>query len=143
MSKSSRIQSNLLQQNCFVRDVLRADDLKSPDLDSEENFSSFETLDEVSVPDGIKLQRSIEVYPITPQYVNSFVDSSDYRNDPVSAVNSSLKRVNLGDISSLQKFLSLDESSQRRLYSELSKRFASSTPSAPSAPSTSSVPEVK
>lgn len=149
-SKTSRIQSNLLQQNCFVRDVLRANDLSSPDLDLDENSSFFETLDEVSVPDGIKLQRSSEKYPITPQYVNSFVDTSDYHMDPLGSVSSSPRGVNLGDISVLQSLLAKDESSLRSLYSELSKRFSvSTTPVVPAAgaaavsPATSDNKEVK
>lgn len=116
---SSRIQSNLLQQNCFVRDVTRKVDIQGsvPDF--------FESLDEVVTDKGIELKRSVEPYPITPQYVSSFADSSDYRKDPLQAISSGVNRQNLGDISDVQRVAALDFSDARALYERLKKQFDS------------------
>lgn len=123
---SSRVQSNLLQQNCFVRDVVRKVDLKSENSDS-----CFVSLDEVSSENGVSFVPHKYPYPITPQYVNSFVDSSDYRRDPVSAINNGIKRQNLGDVSSIQSVLDMDSSLQRSIYEQLSAKFAQSVKSQP------------
>lgn len=100
---SSRVHSDLLQQNCFVRDVVRKVDLLSsaPPV-------SYVSLDSVTIPDGIKLVETENPYPITPEYVNSFVEGSDYRNDLVSALSSVSSSPNLGDIRCLQDASSMD-----------------------------------
>lgn len=127
---SSRVQSNLLQQNCFVRDVVRKVDLKSENSDS-----CFISLDEVLSENGVSFVPRKYPYPITPHYVNSFVDSADYRRDPVSAINNGVKRQNLGDISQIQSVLSMDSSLQRSLYEQLSAKFSKSVdPNKPNNP---------
>lgn len=121
MSKinNSRVQSNLLQQNCFVRDVTT----KSA-LSLSSSFDSFVSLDEVITSKGVELKKTENPYPITPQYVQSFVASSDYRNDPLG---SSLRpsSSNLGDITDVQKILSMDSSSVSSLYNDLKSKFES------------------
>lgn len=121
MSKSSRVQSNLLQQNCYVRDCVRVTDLKT-DSSSE---SSYFSLDEVKCDDGVKFKKNLYSYPITPSYVNSFVDSSDYRRDPSNAIANGRKRVNLGDCSEIQRIMQLDSASLGALYSQLQAKFGS------------------
>lgn len=115
---NSRVQSNLLQQNCFVRDVTLKSDLSVPSI------VSFESIDEVVTDKGVEVRKTVEPYHITPQYVSSFVDSVDYRKDPIGAIANSFKRLNLGDITDVQKVASMDVSSARALYAELQKRFA-------------------
>lgn len=44
-------------------------------------------------------------YPINSESVTSYVESSDYRNDPAQAIANAPKRVNLGDISQVQEFV--------------------------------------
>lgn len=117
--KTSRVQSNLLQQNCFIRDVSR-----SVDLCSSSDVDSYSSLDEVVVSNGITLRLSSHSYPYTVESVNSFVSSSDYRLDPVAAINQSRPRVNLGDITSLQELNSLSDDAIRALYSSLSEKIS-------------------
>lgn len=118
-SKSSRVQTNLIQQNCFVRDVSKAVDLKSESPDF-----TYQSLDEVVDDKGIHFQKEYLPYPITPAFVNSFVDSADYRRDVNGAISNGSSRVNLGDVTSMQQILSLDTASQRSLYERLSAKFA-------------------
>lgn len=118
-TNSSRIQTNLIQQNCFVRDVARAVDLKSESPDF-----MYTSLDEVTDDKGIHFEEHDVPYPITPAYVNSFVDSVDYRRDPAGAIANGVSRTNLGDISVMQQVLSMDSSAQRSLYDQLFAKFA-------------------
>lgn len=125
-SKSSRVQSNLLQQNCFVRDVSRCDDLCSDGSESD-----FVSLDEVVKSDGIKLVPSSHPYPITVDSINSQIESSDYRNDPVGAIARSIPRQNLGDIRGVQDLSSMDLVAARALYEALSLKFSSPSTGSP------------
>lgn len=116
---NSRVQSNLLQQNCFVRDSRLGKDLlcsSSPE--------SFLSIDEVVTSKGVELKESVNPYPITPQYVDSFVESSDYRKDPFAAIAAGTQKQNLGDISDVQKLVAMDYEQARELYSKLSEVFS-------------------
>lgn len=117
---SSRVQSNLLQQNCFVRDVTRKVDLGDTPKSSE---GSYVSLDEVTTSTGVEIRRTVEPYPITPQYVSSFAESSDYRKDPFSAITNGIRRKNLGDIVDVQRVAGMDMSSAQELYARLKVVF--------------------
>lgn len=112
------IKTNLLRQNCYLRDTTVNSQLDSFPPDS------YVSLDEVVTDKGIELNESVQPYPITPQYVNSFVDSSDYRRDPLNAIANSSVRTNLGDITEIQDVLSMDSSQARILYNQLQERFS-------------------
>lgn len=118
MKKTIPIPSNLLQQNCFLRDTTK----KSSSCGVSP--TTFDSIDEVTTDTGIELKRSSNPYQITPQYVNSFVESSDYRRDPISAVNNGVKKKNLGDITQFQDLSSLDTAQLGSLIGQLQERFA-------------------
>lgn len=124
---SSRVQSNLIQQNCFVRDCSQKTDLQSVVTDKK-----FYSLDEKPSDNGFSYELNEYPYPITPQYVNSFIDSSDYRKDPANAISNGSKHVNLGDIRSIQDLSKLDTSVQRSLYESLKSKFSSQSVQTPS-----------
>lgn len=124
-SKSHRVESNLLQQNCYVRDVVRAVDLNT---DSSKNISYY-SLDEIQEDDGIKFKKNLYDYPITPDYVKSFADSSDYRRDPANAVANGVNKVNIPDCASIQKIMNMDSVSLSALYSQLQSKFSSASAS--------------
>lgn len=122
------IPTNLIKQNCFIRECVRSDSSLSVP-------SSYVSCDEVTESDGIKIQYTEHDYPITPDSVNSYVDSSDYRRDPVGAVARGHHLRNLGDVSAMQEVSNMDMQSARVLYNTLSKVFSSksSEASVPSA----------
>lgn len=122
MSKNntSRVQTNLIQQNCFVRDVTRKIDLQSSSPDS-----FFYSLDEEISSEGVKLVSKEVPYHITPDYVSSFASGVDYKRDPLGAVSCSSPRKNLGDISGISDVMSMDTDTARALYAQLSSRFSS------------------
>lgn len=123
MSKKSQqlelrpLKTNLLQQNCYVRDVTVNSSSNGVSVDS------FESVDEVVTEKGVELVYSTNDYPITPQSVNSYVDSVDYRRDPVAAVANGHQRQNLGDITDVQKIAAMDMESARALYAQLSEKL--------------------
>lgn len=119
---SNRLQSNLLQQNCFVRDVVRLD----TDCSLCDQPSTYVSLDEVVSSDGVKLVETSNPYPITPDYVNSFAEGSEYRLDPLNALNNSVKRRNLGDVRGIQDISNMDNDQLVSLFEQLKSRFSSS-----------------
>lgn len=120
MSKSRKIPSNLILQNCFIRDTVNLSDV---DCFVSKQKDTFLSIDEVLSDDGVKIVSTVNDYPITPEYVNSFVESSDYHNDIQGAVLNSRPRQNLGDITGFQDVASMDMESARMLYSQLSERL--------------------
>lgn len=119
ISESKRIQSNLLQQNCYVRDVLSCEDLQSV---SSDQF--YESVDESTLSSGIKINHTIHTYPITVDYVNSFVESSDYRVDPLNAISNGVHKQNLGDVGLFQQVASMDMEQASALYKQLQAKFS-------------------
>lgn len=128
-----RIPCNLIRQNCYLRDIV--DPL---DFSSKYPEKVFTSLDEVPSDDGIKFVPNDYPYPITPESVNSYVDSSDYRKDPANAISSGVHGVNIGDCTDIQSILRMDSSAQRSLYEQLSAKFSSVE-----SKSTQDPPEVK
>ncbi|WGL31161.1 hypothetical protein [Dipodfec virus UOA04_Rod_754] len=113
------IRTGLIQQNCFIRDFVRLDVCDTPVQDS------YMSLDEEVTSQGVKLVETVHDYPITPEYVDSFVDCADYRRDPASAVANAPTRQNLGDIVDLQKASKMSLSDAAVLLNQLQKKFAS------------------
>lgn len=139
--ESIRIPCNLLQQNCFLRDCC-------PDVVNVQSSSCQKTyisLDEVVSDNGVELKETVQDYPYTPEYVNSFVDSADYHNDPIQAIASAQTsyRSNLGDITDLQNVSSLDLAGVKSIYEQLKKVFSEPVSSPESPPSSAPNPSDK
>lgn len=127
MSRSKKIDpeikpvvTNLIQQNCFIRDLCICHSVASDPL------ATYTDVEEVLRSDGtgVDLVYSENQYPITPDYVNSFAESADYRNDPAGAVRNAISRKNLGDIRTIQDLNSMDTYSQLELYQQLKAKFS-------------------
>ena len=65
----------------------------------------YNTLERKSLPNGYCEELQRKDYPINSESVSSYVESSDYRNDPAQAIANAPKRVNLGDVSQVQEFV--------------------------------------
>lgn len=116
--KNKPVPVNLLRQNCFIRDAV--DYSVIPSRQADEYYS----LDEVPCPNGTAYELHPYPYPITPESVNSYVDSVDYKRDPLGAMATSYRRQNLGDIRDVQKLGSMDMESARKLYEQLQMVFS-------------------
>lgn len=89
----------------------------------EEYKDTYLELRQIQTDDGI-VEKYVEVdYPITPDYVKSFANSTDYRNDIERAMNEPARGVNLGDMTGIQEVMSMDMSAVRDLQAKLTERF--------------------
>lgn len=114
-----KVRSNLIQQDCYVLDFV-----KPVDVDMKPISEKYFSLEEKLTKNGVEFVQSEYDYPITPEYVNSFLASSDYRRDPLNAVAQSQlnKQVNLGDVSSVQNVLEMDTETLKSAYLDLVSR---------------------
>lgn len=103
-NKTRRLECNLIKQNVYVRDFVAPYDApvktvsQYPELKRENSQFGFE--EKVVVSD----------YPITPESVNSYAETADYRNNLQEALNSPSRGKGLGDIRDLQDLQNLDTS---------------------------------
>lgn len=132
MSKSNSlnlVSTNLIRQNCFVRDCASPSDLKE-DYGCFNESKTYPTLDTICDSE-LNAMRDVthnETYPITASYVKSFQDAADYRTDLQSAYNSPAPGSNLGDIRAVQSVLSRLED-LHSIYSDLQSKITNSAQS--------------
>ena len=115
------LKTQLLQQNVFLRDTVPAYDLKKGNC-AKEYFDVVE--EDILDKDGCAVHREVVKkvpYPHTPESVQSFESSTDYKIDPSNARRSG--GVNLGDISAVQSLFHSDSAAQNADYQELLKRI--------------------
>lgn len=73
----------------------------------------------VELPTGYYEKLVEREYPITSESVSSYADTADFRNDPLGAIASAPKRVNLGDITGVQEFANGDPQKAISTYREV------------------------
>ncbi len=115
------LKSQLLQQNVFLRDIVPAYDLKKGNS-AKEYYDVFE--EDVIDKDGFPVHREVMKkvpYPHTPESVQSFESSTDYKIDPSNARRSG--GVNLGDVSAVQSLFHSDSAAHNSEYQELLKKI--------------------
>ena len=116
------LKSQLLQQNVFLRDTVPAYDEKKGNCVKE----YFDVIEEDTFDrDGSPVHREVlkkVPYPHTPDSVQSFLSSTDYKLDPLNARRSG--GVNLGDVSGVQSLFRSDSASENPEYQELLQRLA-------------------
>lgn len=116
------LKSQLLQQNVFLRDTIPAFDLKKGNCVK----AYFDVVEEDIVDkDGCPVHREVVKkvpYPHTPDSVQSFLSSTDYKLDPSNARRSG--GVNLGDVSGVQSLFRSDSASENSEFRELLQRLA-------------------
>uniref|UniRef100_A0AAU8BAI6 Capsid protein n=1 Tax=Dulem virus 179 TaxID=3145656 RepID=A0AAU8BAI6_9VIRU len=92
--------SNLIRQNCYLRDVVQ---LRGETI-SPVNPEKFVSVDTVTTDSGVQVQASVLDFPITKESVNSYADAVNYRTTPEARFVP--HGANLGDISSFQNLSS-------------------------------------
>lgn len=92
MKKCTKVVSNLLQQNVYVRDVL-------PIFDEKKDYrqDTYPELETVDLPNGYFEKVVEKPYPHTPESVASYADSCDYRLN-LDAAMAAPPKANLGDV---------------------------------------------
>lgn len=113
-----KVQSNLLQQDIYLRDCLPAYEKSCPV--SKKYFE----LQRKTVANGI-VEELVECdYPITQESVNSYLDTSDYRNNPAQAILNATPRKNLGDITEIQDFIANNPAEALSIYKQVSETLS-------------------
>lgn len=103
------------RQNCYVLDMTNVSNV-SRHIPTE---TKYDSLERVHLPNGYTEEVVQKDYPITSESVTSYADSADYRNDPLQAIANAPKRVNLGDITEVQKFMQEDPQGSARVFRDV------------------------
>lgn len=118
MSNSKKVYSNVLQQNCFVRQIAPLFDKKSKFIDSD-----FWQLDREVTPDGYREKLVKYPHKVTPDSVNSYADSTNYRIDTENFVLGSGRNYQSADVRAIQDIASMDSEQARVYLDELQSRI--------------------
>lgn len=108
------IETNLIQQNCFIKIANKSSDEMKPFCHTQ-----YFELQRKTVSNGIVEDLVAVDYPINPESVKSYADSSDYRNDPNGALAKSVKKTNLGDVTQAQEAIKLDTQQAKDIYNKV------------------------
>lgn len=112
---------NGIQQNCYKLDCRNAIGVKP--LPTQET-KKYYALEEKQLPNGFVQELVEKDYPINSDSVSSYLETSDFRNDPLQAIANAPKRVNLGDISEVQQFINENPVEATRQYADLLNKVA-------------------
>lgn len=94
---------------------------KIPKQVFEDFKDKYLELRQIQTANGV-VEEYIEVdYPITPDYVKSFANSTDYRNDIERALNEPARGVNMGDMTDLQDIVNMDMTAVKDLQAKLAE----------------------
>lgn len=110
---------NGVKQNCFKSEGLE----QSRPVKHQQTIGSYTILEKKELPNGYTVNLEEQPYPINSDTVTSYVESSDYRRDPLGFAANSPKRVNLGDISQLQNFMRTNPQEAVRLYRSVGEKL--------------------
>lgn len=124
-----KVHSNIISQDCYIRDV-------TPKVVHKTEYKPRKFSSLVELPDtlGVRYELKEFDYPVTPESVKSYVDSTDYKRDPAAAIAAGSRGINLGDMTTLQRITNSDVSTVRLTLEKLQAAAAVQT-SAGSAPS--------
>lgn len=123
--KCVRLHTNMLAQNVYVRDCVRAVDLGLPPC------IQYPELERKDTDFGFEERVVIRDYPITPESVSSFAETADYKNNLVEALNAPSRGKGLGDIRDIQDLQNMDSFEIQKRITELQKVLAQKPVPAP------------
>lgn len=121
-------------RNCFAEDPHTP--RQTPAKVAPTYFAEEKTVDYV---EGEKRRMVEKEYPITPEYVASFVEATDYKNGVASQMPA---RKNLGDIREAQKAGSMDTLEFAAMVADLQKKLDDLKNKVPSNGASAAAPEV-
>lgn len=101
------LKTRMIKQNCYVSAYSYCPPIHD---DNKYRKKQYNVIVRTTSPEGVKEEMQYIDYPITPEYVKSFADSCNYKNDPLANLNLPSSRPPLGDITGLQNILQKDNS---------------------------------
>lgn len=112
-----------IRQNCYALDVRT--DISALRFPTNRTIKKYYSLEKETLPNGYTESVQEKDYPINSDSVTSYVESSDYRNDPNQAIANAPKRVNLGDITEVQSFVKENPVQATLQYADILNKVAS------------------
>lgn len=109
-----------ISQNIYITDRRENPRVPTP----QKVQLKYTELTDIQLPNGFVQELVEKDYPINSESVSSYLESSDYRNDPASAIANAPKRVNLGDITEAQRFISENPVQATTEYSAILRKVA-------------------
>lgn len=116
-----QVKMNLIEQNVYVLACSAPFDEKKDYLQKD-----YVSQDEITCDTGIKVETTVQEYPVTPESVNSYADGTNYRNDLNAAVSRSAPGKNIGDVAALQNLLSQSPEQVKAFFDSVSQMIADS-----------------
>ena len=122
-----KVHSNIISQDCYLREI-------TPKVVKKSEYAARRFPSLVEVPDSVGVHYDLRDfdYPITPESVKSYVDSTDYKRDPAASTAAGSRGVNLGDITELQRVTNSDVSAVRLTLERIQKAAEASAGLSPS-----------
>ena len=109
-----------IRQNIYISDRCENPRVPTP----QTTQLKYMELSDIQLPNGFVQELVEKDYPINSESVTSYLESSDYRNDPASAIANAPKRVNLGDITEAQRFVNENPVQATMEYSAILRKVA-------------------
>lgn len=107
-----------LRQNCFaIEGKPVSSSVHAPKI------THYISLEKKNLDNGFVQELEKVDYPITSESVSSYIDTADYRRDPMQAIASAPKRVNLGDITEVQDFIASNPQEAVRVYRAVGEKL--------------------
>lgn len=115
-----------VRHSCYRKACYRLDasEIVTPPPRPNRTLSKYYSLEREELPAGFQETVVQKDYPINSDSVSSYLESSDYRNDPVQAIANAPKRVNLGDISEAQEFIKNSPVEATKQYADILTKVA-------------------
>lgn len=105
-----------IKQNCYLLDTReKVRQTSKPNR----TIKQYNSIEEIQLPNGFVQEVVKKDYPINSDTITSYIESSDYRLDPMSAIQNAPKRVNLGDVSQVQEFVNSNPIEATRQYADV------------------------
>lgn len=117
LEERKSVQIGCTRQNCYVLGLRSV----TQDIYHVPEDKKYCELHTHNLSNGYVEKLAENDYPITSDSVTSYMDTADYRNDPLQAIASAPKRVNLGDVSQVQEFIHKDPQSAVRVLRDVLK----------------------
>lgn len=116
--KSKRVVMNLIQAEVYANNP----ELLTGKVGARSSTDYYEL--RARVGGNAVYEELVKVpYPVTPESVSSYENSTDYKRDVESAVNSPARGTNLGDVVDMQRILSMDRIDAQKLIAELNGKY--------------------
>lgn len=105
------------------QNIYKLDYLPAPPLKKKVPQAHYPSLERKQLDNGYTEAVEMKDYPINESSIASYVDGADYHRDPMAAIQNAPKRVNLGDITEVQRFIQTNPQEAVRVYNTVGEKL--------------------